>query len=203
MVGFIEKMLGARMPAADAAPQGEENTAQATQTAEDAAQQTTVPTSKDTQSENDIAQPVSYTATELEQLIDSRKKEWLKEQELNQAEYFANLSEADRLKAQGFTKDSEIARLKSELEKRDMEDKVISMLEQSGFPISLAKFVKYGDNETTAQNTQTLISVFGEMLANEVNNRLRGRTPEGLGRAGRNLITGDAFSDKFKSSFMK
>ncbi len=142
------------------------------------------PTASEGAGETEQAQePKTYTPEELESILADKKKEWQEEQEAREQERLSKLSESERLKLEQISKDDEIASLKAELARRDLQAEVIAKLDEQRLPVSIAELVQYGDRDSTMESLDKLMGVFETAVQQGVMLRLRGKTPEGLGVA--------------------
>lgn len=193
-MNFIEKIMGVGKPVenVEASPEQTEQEKQSDTTDN---QQGIIDAVAD-------AEPKTYTDDEITQLWENKKLEWQEEMKAKNEAYINSLPEAERLKIQQLTKDEEIANLKGELAKRDLEKVVISSLEEKNLPISIAELVQYSDEPQTMESLNKTVDIFSKALLDGINMRLRGKTPAGLGRAARseNSMT-DQFAKSFSSSF--
>lgn len=148
--------------------------------------------------------PKTYTPEELDSLLAEKKKEWQAEQEAQEQERLRSLPEAERLKQEQLSKDAKIASLEAELSRRDLQAEVIAKLDERRLPVSIADLVQYGDRDSTMESLDKLMDVFEAAVQDGVMLRLRGRTPEGLGRAatGLNMLS-DPFAKAFSDAFKK
>lgn len=148
--------------------------------------------------------PKTYTPEELKSLLAEKKKEWQAEQEAQEQERLRSLPEAERLKQEQLSKDAKIASLEAELSRRDLQAEVIAKLDERRLPVSIADLVQYGDRDSTMESLDKLMEVFEAAVQDGVMLRLRGKTPEGLGRA--STHTGqlsDPFAKAFSDAFKK
>lgn len=123
----------------------------------------------------------TYTEADLQAKLEAAKAAWAAEQE-EQAR-LAKLSPEERAKAEDKAKDEELAKLKSQLLQRDLKDTALSTLEKEGFPTGLADLLDYTDQESMEKSLARVQDVFKASLEAAVKDRLRGKTPEGLGGA--------------------
>lgn len=132
------------------------------------------------------SEPKTYSEEEIEALIEERKKTW-------------NIEHMNTL-----SKDSQIEELKAELLKRDLKDKVFSRIEEARLPIGIADFVQYTDETGTMKSVEHVITRINELVQQGITERLRGKTPAGLGRAAQaeNSI-GDPFAKAFADAMKK
>lgn len=194
---FIEKMVGLMSGKSAQADTS------AADTPEPAAQAQDAPAADEAAQE--AAQgPKTYTQEELDTLLAEKKKEWQAEQEAQEQERLRNLPEAERLKQEQLSKDAKIASLEAELSRRDLQAEVIAKLDERRLPVSIADLVQYGDRDSTMESLDKLISVFETAVQEGVMLRLRGKTPEGLGRAATTLnMPSDPFAKAFSDAFRK
>lgn len=194
---FIEKMMAAM---------------RGTATEETATQDTTMANQCDGQLQEgavpvaDEGEVSTLPATQeaLEQLLEAKKQEWQEEQAAQEQERLRLLPEEERQRQERLSKDKELADLKAELARRDMQAMVVAELEKQKLPASIAELVRYSDKESTMKSLDKLTGVIQELVLEEVNLRLRGKTPEGLGKAANceNAVQ-DAFSKAFTQAFQK
>lgn len=149
-------------------------------------------------------EPKAYTPEELETLLAEKKKEWEAEREAQEQERLRSLPEAERLKREQLSKDAKIASLEAELSRRDLQAEVIAKLDERRLPVSIAELVQYGDRDSTMESLDKLMSVFEAAVQDGVMLRLRGKTPEGLGRAAiQTGLLADPFARAFSDAFKK
>ena len=91
------------------------------------------------------------------------------------------LVDVDRAKAEGEAKEQELTKLRAELLQRDLKDAAVKKLTDEGFPVGLADLLTYTDKESMEKSLQQTQEVFKSALEAAVKERLRGKTPEGLG----------------------
>lgn len=149
-------------------------------------------------------EPKTYTPEEVESILSDRKKEWQAEQEAKEQERLLMLPETERLKQEQLSREAEIASLRAELSRRDLQSEVIAKLDERRLPVGIADLVQYGDRESTMASLDKLMNVVESAVQEGVMLRLRGKTPEGLGRAAtsQNHLT-DTFAKAFSDAFKK
>lgn len=133
----------------------------------------------------------TYTQADLDAEIEKARAAWTAEQQ-EQAR-LAKLTPEERAKAEADAKDQELADLKAKLLQRDLKDAALAKLEKEGFPVGLADLLTYTDQESTEKSLDRVQEVFKASLEAAVKQRLRGRTPEGLGGA---AMAGNALKDQ-------
>lgn len=123
----------------------------------------------------------TYTEADLRAEIDKAKAAWAAEQQ-EQAR-LAKLTPEERAKAEADAKDQKLADLEAKLLQRDLKDAALARLEKEGFPVGLADLLTYTDQESMEKSLERVQEVFKTSLEAAVKERLRGKTPEGLGGA--------------------
>ena len=121
----------------------------------------------------------SYSEAELSAKIAEAKAAWEAEQQEKQR--LAKLSPEERAKAEGEAKEQELTKLRAELLQRDLKDSALKKLTDEGFPVGLADLLTYTDQESMEKSLKHTQEVFKGALEAAVKERLRGKTPEGLG----------------------
>ena len=123
----------------------------------------------------------TYTEADLKAEIDKAKAAWAAEQQ-EQAR-LAKLTPEERARAEADAKDQKLADLEAKLLQRDLKDAALAKLEKEGFPVGLADLLTYTDQESMEKSLERVQEVFKTSLEAAVKERLRGKTPEGLGGA--------------------
>lgn len=123
----------------------------------------------------------TYTEADLHSEIEKAKASWAAEQQ-EQAR-LAKLTPEERAKAEADAKDQKLADLEARLLQRDLKDAALAKLEKEGVPVGLADLLTYTDQESMEKSLGRVQEVFKASLEAAVKERLRGRTPEGLGGA--------------------
>lgn len=126
-------------------------------------------------------QAKTYTEADLQAKLEEAKAAWAAEQQ-EQAR-LAKLSPEERAKAEADAKDQELADLRAQLLQRDLKDAALAKLEKEGFPVGLADLLTYTDKESMEKSLERVQEVFKSSLEAAIKDRLRGRTPAGLGGA--------------------
>ena len=103
------------------------------------------------------------------------------EAEQQEKQRLAKLSPEERAKAEGEAKEQELTKLRAELLQRDLKDAALKKLTDEGFPVGLADLLTYTDQESMEKSLKHTQEVFKGALEAAVKERLRGKTPEGLG----------------------
>lgn len=180
-MNFIEKMLSIRNNAAE--PEAKPAATEENQAAPDAGSDVEQAAPATDPAEQDVPQPRTFTPEELDDFIAEKRMEWEAEQKAAEAERLKRLPEEDRLKQEKLSAQDELAKLKEEIGKLKVRDKLIDYLNKHGYPIGLEKILPYtSDEEAAMKSMEMLIETFDESVYAAVRERLRGKTPAGLGR---------------------
>ena len=123
----------------------------------------------------------TYTEADLQARLKAERDAWAAEQK-EQAR-LAKLTPEERAKAEDEAKDKRLSDLEDQLRKRDLKDTALAQLEQEGFPTGLADLLIYTDQESMEKSLASVQGIFKASLETAVKERLRGKTPEGLGGA--------------------
>ena len=162
-MGFIERIVEAMKPTPEPG-QAEPETKKTD--AEIQTEQTTSTETGDGADAPDEATPSeekTYSQEEIEAIIEEKKKEW----------------ETEQMNA--LSKDGQIEKLKAELLRRDLREKVVAKVEEAKLPLGVADFVQYTDEAGTMESLEKVITTVNQLVQEGVMMRLKGKTPEGLG----------------------
>lgn len=124
---------------------------------------------------------VTYTETDLQAKLEEAKAAWVAEQQ-EQAR-LAKLSPEERVKAEADADRQRVAELETKLLQRDLKDAALTRLEKDGYPMGLAELLNYTDQASMEKSLGHTTEIFKAALETAVKERLRGKTPEGLGGA--------------------
>lgn len=130
----------------------------------------------------------AYTEADLQVKLEEAKAAWAADQ-AEQAR-LAKLSPEERAKAESDAKDKELAEVKAQLLQRDLKAAAVAKLDKEGLPVELADLLTYTDQASMEKSLERLQSAFRASVTTTVTEKLRGKTPEGLGGAanGENAI---------------
>lgn len=185
---FIEKIFGIMKPSEEKAqPEIEakkenDEPPQEQKTMVENKQETDATNDADSSEKAKLPEEKNYTQEEINAIIEEKQKEW-------------EAKQMDLL-----SKDEQIERLKSELLKRDLKEKVTARLEEVDLPLSVSEFVKYTNETETMENLEKVISTVNQLVQAGIMMRLKGSTPEGLGNSGNNTLT---TVNPFEKAFME
>lgn len=123
----------------------------------------------------------TYTEAQLQAQLEAAKAQWAAQQQ-EQAR-LSKLPPEERAKAEADAQKKEVEGLRAQLLQRDLKDAALKQLEKDGFPTGLAELLTYTDKEAMEKSMAHVQEVFKSCLEAAVRERLRGKTPEGLGGA--------------------
>lgn len=144
-------------------------------------------TSEDTSSESagkpEVNKPLaSFTQEDLDKAVADAKEEWKAEQE--EKKRVEKLTPEEQEKERYSKTEKENAELKQQILERNLKDEAIAALEKEGYPVHLADLLSYSDKENMEQSLKLTQEVFKESLELAIKERMKGKTPAGLGGAG-------------------
>lgn len=129
----------------------------------------------------EAAKEKTYTEDDFKSVVAAEKKKWQEEQ--SEKERLAKLPPEERAKAEQDGKDKELGELRAKLLQKELKDTVVADLSKDGFPVGLASFIDYGSEESMKASLEKTKELFKTSLSEAVNQKLRGKTPAGLGGA--------------------
>lgn len=141
----------------------------------------------------------TFTQEELDAAVEKAKQDLLAEEK--EAARLKGLSPEERAAEEQKKKDSEIADLRNQLLKKELQEAAAKTLEKDGFPTGLADILDYSSKERMEETLGNTTKVFKECLAAAITERLRGKTPEGLGSsAGSGIAAENLLREQIKKS---
>jgi len=123
----------------------------------------------------------TYSQADLDAAITKAQAEF--ETKAQEKERLLKLSPEERTKAEAEAKDKEMNDLKAQLLARDLKETATGILSKDGFPVELAGLLDYTSKEAMEQSLSTVQEVFKKSLSSALTEKLRGKTPAGLGGA--------------------
>ena len=94
----------------------------------------------------------------------------------------AKLSPEERAKAEAAKTSDRVAQLEAQLLAHDLKDKAVARLSGDGYPVGLADLLPLTSEQDMTAACDKLTEAFDAAVAATVKERLRGKTPEGLGK---------------------
>lgn len=123
----------------------------------------------------------TYSEDDLATALAAEKQKWLDEQK--EKERIAKLSPEEREKAEKESSEKRIADLEQKLLQKELREEAVTSLSKDGFPVGLAELVSYSSKDDMTASLETVTKTFKTCLAEAVNQKLKGKTPAGLGGA--------------------
>lgn len=123
----------------------------------------------------------TYSEDDLATALAAEKQKWMDEQK--EKERIARLSPEEREKAEKESSEKRIADLEQKLLQKGLREDAVATLSKDGFPVGLAELVNYNSKEDMATSLEAVTETFKICLAEAVNQKLKGKTPAGLGGA--------------------
>ena len=123
----------------------------------------------------------TYTEAQLQAQLEAAKAQWAAQQQ--EEARLSKLPPEERAKAEADAQKKEVEDLRAQLLQRDLKDAALKQLEKDGFPAGLAELLTSTDKESMEKSMAHAQEVFKSCLEAAVKERLRGKTPEGLGGA--------------------
>lgn len=118
----------------------------------------------------------------FEDRLEAEKKKW--EEEQKKEKEFEKLPTDEKAKLKEKEREEKIKSLEQELLKKDLKDNAVNLLNKEGYPVKLAEILNYGSKEEMEQSMKVVTEVFKASITEAVNDRLKSKTPDGLGSAG-------------------
>lgn len=136
-----------------------------------------------TQDEVDELVKDLLTQDEVNKIVEKRvaRERQKADEERKEAERLSKLTAEDRAKEESKKKDDEIARLRAEIDRNNLERDTIDRLNEEGLPVTFKSFLIGSDAETTNQAIKDFKSAYDLAVQDEVERRLTGKTPGGQG----------------------
>lgn len=136
-----------------------------------------------TQEEVDELTKGLFSQEKVDEIVEKRlaRAKEKAEAERKEAERLSKLSAEDKAKEESQKKDEEIARLKAEINRNNLEKDTIDRLNEEGLPLSFKSFLMGPDAETSNQAIKDFKGAYNLAVQEEVERRLKGKTPNGQG----------------------
>lgn len=128
-----------------------------------------------------VAGEKSFSRADVDAAIEAAKQEWAAQAE--EEKRIAKLSPEEKAAEEQKKKDEQIADLQAKLLTSQLRTQATAALEKDGYPVGLAEMLDYSSKEAMEKSMENLTGMFKGSLEAAVNQRLRGKVPEGLGAA--------------------
>lgn len=125
----------------------------------------------------------TYTEEDMQARLEAARAEWTARQQ-EQAR-LEKLPPEERAKVEADAQREELESLRTQLTQRELKDAALRQLEKDGYPTGLADLLNYTDKAAMEKSLGQVQDIFKASVEAAVKDRLRGKTPEGLGGAAR------------------
>lgn len=122
-----------------------------------------------------------FTQSDIDAAVEAAQQKW--KDDAAEAERVKNLSPEEKAAEEEKKKDTEIETLRAQLLQKELKESAVKSLEKEGFPVGLAEMLNYSSKENMESGLKQTKEIFKESLSAAVKERLKGKTPEGLGNA--------------------
>lgn len=122
-----------------------------------------------------------FTQSDIDAAVEAAQQKW--KDDAAEAERVKNLSPEEKAAEEEKKKDTEIETLRAQLLQKELKESAVKSLEKEGFPVGLAEMLNYSSKENMESGLKQTQEIFKESLSAAVKERLKGKTPEGLGNA--------------------
>ena len=140
------------------------------------------PEGKGGTSEDPAASEKSFTQADIDAAVKAAEEKW--KNELAEAERMKKLSPEERAAEEEKKKDAEIIDLRAKVLAAELRKKAALVLTEAKLPDGLLELLDYTSEERMKTGLNHLIPLYRASIEAGVKEKLRGKTPEGLGSAG-------------------
>lgn len=139
------------------------------------------PSGETTADQSNAETEKTFTQADIDAAIEAAQQKW--KDDAAEAERVKNLSPEEKAAEEEKKKDTEIETLRTQLLQKELKEAAVKSLEKEGFPVGLAEVLDYSSKEGMESSLKKTQEIFKSSLASAINERLKGKTPEGLGNA--------------------
>lgn len=152
-----------------------------------------------TQEEVDAIKKDLLTQEQVNEIVKARlaKEKAKAEEDKKEAERLSKLSADERAKEEAKKKDEEIAKLRAEIDRNNLEKDTVDRLNQEGLPLEFKSFLMQENAEKTNESIKIFKEVYNKAVQAEVEKRFKGKTPKGSSDAGKADVW-TKLSEKYK-----
>lgn len=152
-----------------------------------------------TQEEVDAIKKDLLTQEQVNEIVKARlaKEKAKAEEDKKEAERLSKLSADERAKEEAKKKDEEIAKLRAEIDRNNLEKDTVDRLNQEGLPLEFKSFLMQENAEKTNESIKVFKDVYNKAVQAEVEKRFKGKTPKGSSDAGKADVW-TKLSEKYK-----
>lgn len=123
----------------------------------------------------------SFSEEELSTALEAEKAKWQEEQK--KQERLAKLTPEEKEKVEKEQDKQRISALEQKLVAKELHETAVADLSKEGFPVGLAELVAYSSKEEMTASLGKTKEIFKTCLAETITQKLKGKTPAGLGDA--------------------
>lgn len=140
-----------------------------------------------------------YSDKEVDEIISEKFAKWQRAQDerIKEEKRLSKLSADERAKEESKKKDDEIARLKAEIDRNNLEKDTIDRLNEEGLPLEFKSFLMGENAEKTNETIKAFKDIYQKNIQEEVEKRFKGKTPPGSS-TGEKLDVWGKLSEKYK-----
>ena len=140
-----------------------------------------------------------YSDKEVDEIINKKFAKWQRAQDerIKEEKRLSKLSADERAKEESKKKDDEIARLKAEIDRNNLEKDTIDRLNEEGLPLEFKSFLMGENAEKTNETIKAFKDIYQKNIQEEVEKRFKGKTPPGSS-TGEKLDVWGKLSEKYK-----
>lgn len=124
----------------------------------------------------------AFTQADIDAAVKAAEEKWTRE--AAEKERLKKLSPEERASEEAKKKDAELMELRAEVLKTKLRKKAEGILLEEKIPEGLLDLLDYTSEEKMTEGIHALIPVYRAAIEAGVKEKLRGKTPEGLGNAG-------------------
>ncbi len=127
---------------------------------------------------HEVREAKTYTEKDLEDALKLEKSKLIKE--LEEQKELEALPIKERAEAEQKLANSRIEELEKKLLKKDLKELATSTLTTENLPAELSQLLNYDSKENMLKSLDNTKNIFGKCLAKAVQDKLKGKTPQGL-----------------------
>lgn len=124
----------------------------------------------------------SFTQADVDAAVRAAKEKW--ENEVAEAARFKKLSPEEREEEEAKKKEEELTTLRKKVLETELRGKAALVLTEAKLPDGLLDLLDYTSEENMKKGLDRLIPLYRASIEAGVKEKLRGKTPEGLGSSG-------------------
>ncbi|MFI3231199.1 MAG: DUF4355 domain-containing protein [bacterium] len=147
---------------------------------------------------NEVEEAKTYTEKDLTDALQLEKTRLIKE--LEEQKELEALPIKERAEAEQKLANARIQELEKKLLKRDLKELAYSTLTAEGLPAELSKLLNYDSKENMLSSLDNTKATFEKCLAKAVQDKLKGKTPQGLNNNSSIKVTENSLKESIASN---